>query len=278
MTFRTRPLHRDFGVELLDVDATQGLDAGAFRELFFASKLILIRGQDLTADDQLRLSNLVGPVVDPPTFISNVEESGYHPEVQLLYHSDFAFTPTPLIGISLYCLDVAPGAAPTTFVDGTAAAASLPDHLRADIDGSHVMHLADTETRREDIRRRLVDVGGPSASPSTFPRHTRPALWTHPVTGEPNLYVLEQQASHVEGLDEIASEALLARLFAHLYAPDAVLTHEWQPRDFLIWDNIALQHGRPANPRTVRRSLRRTVVSEKTLAEIIAGLGFERRC
>ena len=276
MTFRTRPLHRDFGVELLDVDATQLLDPAAFRDIFFASKLVLIRGQELSPDDQLRLSSYVGPVVDPPTFISNVEETGYHPEVQLLYHSDFAFTPTPLIGISLYCIEVAPGASPTTFVDGTAAAASLPDDLRAEIAGKDVMHLADTETRREDVRRRLVDVGGPTASPSTFPRHTRPALWPHPVTGEPNLYVLEQQASHVEGLDDDASEALLARLFAHLYRPDAVHAHEWRPGDFLIWDNIALQHGRPANPTTVRRSLRRTVVSERTLAEIIAGLGFEK--
>ena len=276
MSFRTRPLHRDFGVELLDVDATQPLDADAFRDLFFASKLVLIRGQELTADDQLRLSSHIGPVVDPPTFISNVEETGYHPEVRLLYHSDFAFTPTPLIGISLYCLEVAPGASPTTFVDGTAAAASLPQNLRAEIAGKDVMHLADTETRREDVRRRLVDVGGPSASPTTFPRHTRPALWPHPVTGEPNLYVLEQQASHVEGLDEDASEALLARLFDHLYAPDAIYTREWHPGDFVIWDNVALQHGRPANPKAVRRSLRRTTVSEKTLAEIIAGLGFDR--
>jgi taurine dioxygenase len=276
VTFRTRPLHRDFGVEVLDVDGAEPVDADAFRDLFFASKLVLIRGQELSADDQVRLSSYVGPVVDPPTFISNVEETGYHPEVQLLYHSDFAFTPTPLIGISLFCLEVAPGASPTTFVDGTTAAATLPHDLRAAIDGKSVMHLADTETRREDVRRRLVDVGGPSSSPSTFPRHTRPALWPHPTTGAPNLYVLEQQASHVEGLDEDTSESLLAELFAHLYAPDAVYTHEWQPGDFLIWDNIALQHGRPANPRTIRRSLRRTVVSERTLAEIIAGLGFER--
>ena len=276
MTFRTRPLHARFGVELLDVDATQPLDAGAFRDLFFASKLVLIRGQELSPDHQLRLSSYVGPVVDPPTFISNVEESGYHPEVELLYHSDFAFTPTPLIGISLYCIELATGASPTTFVDGISAAATLPDDLRAAVNGRSVMHLADTETRREDIRRRLVDVGGPDASLATFPRHTRPVLWEHPVTGELNLYVLEQQASHIDGLDENESEALLARLFAHLYAPGAIYTHEWQPGDLVIWDNIALQHGRRANPTSVRRSLRRTVISERSLAEIIAGLGFER--
>jgi taurine dioxygenase len=278
MTIRAEPVAH-FGVELSGPDFSRPLgddDIVAFRDHFYASKLIVLRGQQLGPDDQLRLSSYVGPVPDAPTFISNVEEAGYHPEVRLLFHSDFAFTPTPLIGISLYCLEVAPGAAATSFVDGTHAAHTLPADLRARIEGRHVMHLADTVTRREDVRRRLVDVGGPDASSSLFPRMTRPVLWPHPTTGEPILYVLEQQASHVEGLDEDDSEALLADLFAHLYAADAVYSHHWEPGDFVLWDNIALQHGRPANPTTVRRSLRRTVISEKTLPEIIAGLGFEQ--
>jgi taurine dioxygenase len=277
MTIHTEPVAH-FGVELSGPDFSQPLadeDVAAFRDHFFESKLVLIRGQQLDAEDQLRLSSYVGPVPDAPTFISNVEETGYHPEVRLLFHSDFAFTPTPLIGISLYCLEVAPGAAATSYVDGTHAARTLPSELRARIENRQVMHLADTVTRREDARRRLVDVGGPDASPSLFPRTTRPVLWTHPTTGEPVLYVLEQQASHIEGLDEDESEALIADLFTHLYASDAVYVHPWEPGDFVLWDNIALQHGRPENPTTVRRSLRRTVISEKTLPEIIAGLGFE---
>lgn len=277
MTMDAEPIAH-FGVELSGVDFSQPLadeDIAAFRDHFFRSKLILIRGRELSVDDQLRLSSYVGPVPDPPTFISNIEESGYHPEVRLLFHSDFAFTPTPLIGISLSCLEVAADAAATSFVDGTHAARTLPAELRACIEDRQVMHLADTVTRREDVRRRLVDVGGPDASPSLFPRATRPVLWPHPTTGEPILYVLEQQASHVEGFDEDGSEALLADLFAHLYDADVVYSHHWQPGDLILWDNIALQHGRPENPTTVRRSLRRTVISEKSLPELIAGLGFE---
>jgi taurine dioxygenase len=277
MSMHAEPIAH-FGIELSGPDFSEPLQADdivAFRDHFFSSKLLLIRGQQLTADDQQRLSSYIGPVPDAPTFISNVEETGYHPEVQLLFHSDFAFTPTPLIGISLYCLEVAPNAAATSYVDGTFAARTLPADLRARIEGRQVMHLADTVTRREDERRRLVDVGGPDASPSLFPRMTRPVLWPHPTTGEPVLYVLEQQASHIEGADEDESEALLADLFAHLYAADAVYEHQWQPGDFVLWDNLALQHGRPENPTTVQRSLRRTVISEKSLPEIIAGLGFE---
>ena len=278
MTIHAEPI-TNFGVELSGADFSQPLadvDIAAFRDHFFASKLLLVRGQRLSADDQLRLSSYIGPVPDQPTFISNVEETGYHPEVKLLFHSDFAFTPTPLIGISLYCLEMGPSAAATSFVDGTYAARTLPPELRERIDGREVMHLADTVTRREDVRRRLVDVGGPDASPSLFPRMTRPVLWPHPTTGQPILYVLEQQASHIEGLAEDESEAVLADLFAHLYADDARYVHRWEPGDFILWDNIALQHGRPENPTTVRRSLRRTVVSEKSLPEIIAGLGFEK--
>jgi taurine dioxygenase len=263
-----------FGVELSGVPGPD--DIAAFRDEFFRSKLLLLRDVDVSSDEQVRLSSHIGPVPDPPSFISNVEETGYHPEVRLLFHSDFAFTTTPLIGISLYCLEVGDGAAATSFVDGAHAARTLPKSLRHRIDGREVMHLADTVTRREDVRRTLDDVGGPDASPSLYPRCTRPVLWRHPTTGEELLYVLEQQASHIDGLDASESESLLAELFAHLYAEDAVYTHVWRPGDLILWDNIALQHGRPENPRTVRRSLRRTVISERSLAEIIAGLGFER--
>ena len=41
------------------------------------------------------------------------------------------------------------------------------------------------------------------------------------------------------------SETLLQELFDHLYSGPHTYAHPWTNGDFLVWDNLALQHGRP---------------------------------
>jgi alpha-ketoglutarate-dependent taurine dioxygenase len=135
--------------------------------------------------------------------------------------------------------------------------------------------MIDTIHDRDNIRTRLDDVGGETAPVDIYPRATRPAVWTHPLTGAGLLFVLEQQASHFEGWSCSESDALLDALFAHLYAPANVYEHHWQVGDFVVWDNLVLQHGRRGNPKTVRRSLRRVAMNEVTTADLIAGTGFD---
>ena len=40
------------------------------------------------------------------------------------------------------------------------------------------------------------------------------------------------------------SEDLLEELFAHLYRPEVILKHVWRNGDLVVWDNLAIQHGR----------------------------------
>ena len=51
-----------------------------------------------------------------------------------------------------------------------------------------------------------------------------------------------------KGILEVPSEAsedLLEEIFAHLYRPEGVYEHEWRNGDLIVWDNLAVQHGRP---------------------------------
>ena len=72
----------------------------------------------------------------------------------------------------------------------------------------------------------------------------------------------------IDGLDNDESEALLEELFQHLYRPENVVEHHWRERDLVIWDNIALQHGRDEIGPSGRR-LRRVTVNPLTLAEML---------
>ena len=70
--------------------------------------------------------------------------------------------------------------------------------------------------------------------------------------------------------------ALLEALFAHLYAAPRRLEHRWRNGDLIVWDNVALQHGRPAINGVRRRMLQRASVAERSLLEQIPDY-FEHR-
>ncbi len=277
MGFDVATLGGPFGVEVRGMNLNGPLDRESvlrLRRLFDDHHLLLFRDQEISGSDQLRLCRSLRPVVDDVAWVSNVE-AGFHPEGELKFHCDFAFTEHPMLGLSLYAIELGEGAAPTRFASNVRALETLPASLRARVDGLRVVHMIDTIHGRDNIRTRLDDVGGNSAPFDLYPRSTRDAVWTHPLTGVGLLFVLEQQASHFEGWSCRESDDLLDALFAHLYDPANMYEHQWQVGDFAVWDNLVLQHGRRANPNTVRRSLRRVAMNEVTTAELIAGTGFD---
>lgn len=274
--FELRELSPALGVEIRGLDLARPLSDAQRRELgrlFDRHHLLLFRGQEVGDEEHLRLCRALRPVCDPIGYISNVEATGYHPEVKLLFHSDFTFTPHPLEGISLYAVELGPGAASTRFASAVQAARALPARLRARLEGLEVLMLANIAQGREDVPARAVRVAD-DAPRDLYPRIARPAISTHPRSGVPYLLPSEQQASHFVGLSLAESDALLDELFAHLYAEAHLLEHSWQPHDLLVWDNLALQHGRRENPRTVRRSLRRIPMSSRPFREIVAGTAY----
>lgn len=265
------------GAEIRGLDLREPIardELALLRRLFDERGLLLFRDQQIEAQDQLRVCAHFRPVCEPIAWISNVEP-GFHPEGELEWHCDYAFTPHPMLGLSLHAIELAAGAAPTDFANNARACAALPADLRAELAARRVVHLIDTISGRDNVRTRLEEVGGERASRADYPRFARPAIWEHPVTGIPLLFVLAQQASHFEGETCRESDALLDAAFAVLYAPDNVHRHVWRERDFVVWDNLMIQHSRPANPNTIRRSLRRVAMNRVTTAELIAGTGFD---
>src|SRR5690606_11924644 len=94
----------------------------------------------------------------------------------------------------------------------------LPHALRRRLEGLDVVHTIDAIGGRENVRTRLDDVGGVDAPADLYPRFARPALWAHPVTGVPMLFLLEQQASHFDGWSCADSDELMDAAFEYLYA------------------------------------------------------------
>ena len=256
-----RPL-QPFGV-LIDRDLRVSLDATertALRQLLYRHGLVVAREQSLSLDRQCDLMSTFGPLLGSRATVSYVApDDGVFGTQALGFHSDLAFAPVPFDVISLHAVDVADGETSTRFVDAAAACARLAAPLRERLQGltaAAVSSSANGRTVGFDI-------------PAGAHRFDRAAILAHKVTGQPVLYVQEAQTARFNELERAASDALLAELFAILYAPGSVLEHRWNQGDLVLWDNLRLQHARPAFAAGRPRRLQRVVVAEQSLREQI---------
>jgi alpha-ketoglutarate-dependent taurine dioxygenase len=244
-----RDLLEGFGSEVSGVVPGAVLDEGErglLRETFDERGLLVFRGLDIGRDYQEYLvDGLIGwerpPGPRRQTMVSNREQGGLAPYGALLFHSDMMWAPDPFQVLSLYAVQVAPPVVPTVFASTAAAWASLPDGLRERVAGLEAVHATgqarkggyEDDDLLEAIRDREVSVQLPVGR-------------AHPRMGRMMLYASQMNTREIVGLSAADSEALLEELFAHLYAPEAVWSHDWRNGDLVVWDNLAIQHSRPA--------------------------------
>lgn len=220
------------------------------RSLWDENHLLYFPNQRLSFDDQVRVSGWFAPVLDETkeAFISVDPTIGSLGSGRLAFHSDLSCSPYPLLGLSLYAVDVTGNATSTVFVDAVGAAASLPVKFREEIEGLHVMQLWPLS---------FSDRQRSSSAPDNWPGTEYPVLGLHPRTGKSVLRLNENHTDRIIELDDIAGETLIQQLFTHLYSGAHIYEHHWCNGDFIVWDNIALQHGRPDLPPGVSRTLQR---------------------
>lgn len=257
-----KPLHEGFGVEVSGFDtmaSTDPVDIESLRRARDEHQLLVFRcDEDLPPERQVEITSWFGPVMDSyggtHGFLSN-EEGMFGGREKLPFHFDYSFTKTPFTGISLQAVALPPAGTVTLFTSNVLSWESLPAKLKNRIDGCTVRHC-DTDDPVSGKMAVMVD---------------HPARVVHPRTGKPLLWVTEYHAARVLELDEAESNALLAELFAHIYAPERIYEHRWQFHDFLVWDNWAIQHCRPveADPGNGARTLRRVTNSDYPLSDIM---------
>jgi taurine dioxygenase len=261
------------GVEVRGIDLHRVLDADEVAQLldaFDRRHLLLVREQEVSGDEQVRLCRHFGPISpesrDGYGYVSNVHPNGILREGAIRFHSDLAFTDDPVHAISLHAQEVPETGAPTLFADASGVLDRMPPSMRARLDPLSIVNLYDF-TLPTDRRMRERDVAAGS------PIVERPMVAPHPRTGVPVINANALQTDRVVGLDEEASEALLAELFDVLYAPDNVLVLNWNVGDLVIWDNLAIQHERPDFPPVARRTMQRVCIHDKSLLDLVPNVG-----
>jgi taurine dioxygenase len=117
-----------------------------------------------------------------------------------------------------------------------AAYDGLPEALRSRLDGAVAVHdFAHSFGRAlppDELARRRAE----------FPPARHPVFRTHPESGRRCIYVNAIFTSHIEGVPEEESDALLARLYATAQTPEYQCRLRWSPGTVAFWDNRSTQH------------------------------------
>lgn len=251
-------------MELSDFDVTRPLDAdeqAELRRLFTEHHLLLAKGQ--TPEDHDRFVGYFGPLGGAIYTTNQETPSGSRVQPgqgMLPWHSDGMYESQPGIATSLWAIDVSPHAIPTVFANGVRALDQLPGDLRAQVESLHgVYYIPWTDPGQSGRRLREADIPAGVERPQND-RGENPIVYELPHAHKKTLFVDQFMISHIVELPLDESEALIQELWDHIYADENTYTHRWEKGDIIIWDNIALQHTRPADMGSEVRHLRRQII------------------
>ena len=280
------PLSDRIAADVEGVDLAAPMSDANFDRIYRAwldHQVLRFRDQNITDPQMITFSRRFGELDLAPTpghgkafveglpemfVISNVVEGG-RPigslgDGECLWHTDMSYTPIPPKASCLYSLEVPEGEGDTGFLNMYHAYETLPETLRAQIEGRTIKH--DTRYTLDGYDR----AGGPPLAEAkasgtldvaALPGSSHPIVRTHPETGRRALYIGRRQNTYVNGLPLADSEALLDALWAHAEELGTRTWHQrWRVGDFVIWDNRCVMHRRDAFSPEVRRVMHRTQV------------------
>jgi alpha-ketoglutarate-dependent 2,4-dichlorophenoxyacetate dioxygenase len=264
------------GVAITGFDLSRPLSRdvlGAVLTAFREHHILVFRGQDLSKEEQLAFTRQFGEIEEHVArhsaaaryglvhTVTNLDEDG-RPTAKLTqvgnyhWHTDKSYHAIPSLMTILHAKELPPIGGDTQFANMAMAYEALSDATKRRIAGLRAVHSWAASRRR---------AGAPPPSDIEMqerPPVEHPLVRTHPETGAKTLYI-GNHASHILGMREGESEALLQELLEHATQPQFVYTHHWRDGDLVMWDNRCLLHRALANYEMEkhRRVLHRTVVT-----------------
>lgn len=235
----SRRLRAAFGAFIDHIDLTKPdrPSSEAVRQALLRHKVVCLRRQRFDLADTppgIALASTARYVFGPELQPMNAERSQFvqlyvaqggrtRPQNSDSFHSDLSYLGHPSSVTMLWAIEVPPGeAGDTIFLDAIAACKALPLELRQRLEG---------RTARHDVRA-LVGQTSPLNA-------IHPVIRPHPHSGEEAIYVSPGYTSEIRGE---RSDTLLQDVFEHMQREEFQMRYGYQPGDFVIWDNAAVQH------------------------------------
>ena len=276
-SFDITPLPGPVGAEIIGLDLSRELTAADFSRVHQAHlnhHLLVFRDQRITPRQHIDFSRRFGPLMihvlhqfhlagHPEILtVSNIVEDGKPiglGDAGKYWHSDISYKELPSLGSLLHAQELPSEGGDTLFANMHLAYDTLPAALRNAVVGKRAVHsyLAQYGQLQKEGNWR------PNLSAQQIAQVrevVHPVVRTHPENGRRALFVSEGFTTHIVGLPEDESRALLTELFAHSVRAEHIYRHRWQPHDLVFWDNRSLIHLAGGTPDHLRRKLYRTTI------------------
>jgi taurine dioxygenase len=266
---RIRPVAGSLGAEIEGVDLREPLDDATYAEIKHAlldNLVIFFRDQDITPEKQIAFGRRFGELHIHP-FIPSLKEhkeiirlrarSGEEENLRLAnaWHEDLSYTADPPLAAILRSVVCPDRGGDTMWVNLYRAYETLSDRMKEIVGSLSAWHDVTKTYRRQELQQE----GGGERYWQTFrktPPTLHPLVVTHPETGRRLLYVSELTTTHIEGLREPESDALLGMLFEHIDWKELHCRFYWRKNSIAMWDNRCTAHyavGDYTQPREMHR-------------------------
>lgn len=262
------PLGPHFGarVDGLDLADAHDDDLVAVRAALIDRKVLFFPGQNLDDDGQVALGRRLGELTASHPVVGGVDEA--HPEIYELdsadngfadiWHTDVTFMPRPPLGSILRAVILPATGGDTSWADSQLAYQSLSAPVRELADQLTAVHDGNREFGYYLAQRR----GGKGSVwdgevVTRLDPVEHPVIRVHPETGRRGIFVNPGFTSHIVGVSEAESRAILDLLYAHLTKPEHIVRHRWSVGDIAMWDNRSTAHYANRDYGTTRRVMHR---------------------
>ncbi|MDB5449809.1 MAG: taurine dioxygenase [Phenylobacterium sp.] len=274
------PVTPVIGAELSGVDLSQPLDAETVADIQAALhrwRVVFFRDQAISNDQLKAFGRAFGPLTpahpisegldDHPEIWEravdeyrvrrsendNLKAGARRPRDYKGWHIDITFVANPNRYSILYGVQIPPYGGDTLFTNLIAAYEGLSPKIKELIDGLQAVHQT---TAYDTGGQRKPRKDGRSTGPFVS---LHPLVRIHPETGEKLLFLNPGTTTHIVGLKERESQALLDLLYFEATRPEYQVRFRWAPGSLVVWDNQAVAHAGPIDyahfdlPRVVRR-------------------------
>lgn len=268
-----QPLAVEIGAEVTGVDLRGGLEEAALevlRQGLGRYLVLFFRDQRIEPQDHLALARAFGEPVPHPAYpnvegfpaITVLESTPERPTKIDAWHTDMTFLERPPLGSILRACELPEVGGDTMWASLYAAYEGLSGRMQHYLEGLRASH-----SFAHGFRHSLAEPGGWQRLAPAIRRHPpveHPVIRTHPVSGRRLLFVNRLFTTHIVGLGEAESAAILEFLFDHLETPEFSCRFRWRRDSLAFWDNRATLH-RPINDYlpAPRRMQRVTIAGER---------------
>jgi alpha-ketoglutarate-dependent taurine dioxygenase len=262
------------GVTLSEVTPSEQKE---LRSLLVRHGVLFFRGQNLTPTQQVAFARGFGQLTPAHPLVGGLDEE--HPEVLLLdsaayplgvgtktdgtsynnrWHTDVTFSALPPMGTVLCAQQVPESGGDTLWASLTDAYDKLSPPLRAFLDPLSASH---------DAARAFPKGRGGDLAPVTHP-----VVRVNPDSGRRGLFVNPVFTSHIIGLSDAESEAVLKLLYDHSTLPERVVRWSWRAGDVAVWDNRSTSHYACADYTSRRIMHRVTIAGDAPVGPAVAAV------